>query len=319
MSPTRRQRSAAAADGVTVGVDELLALRRDAARLGPIVSRSPSRAARSGAQRARLRGRGMEYLESRLYTPGDDVRSIDWRVTARTGRTHTKLFQEERERPVSVIVDLAASMFFGTRRAFKSVLAARAAALVAWSVAARGDRIGALVSAGERHLEVRPRAGRRGAMAVIRALVALGNERPAAGAGLAAALARARRVLRPGSLLLVISDFYDLDDEALRHLTRLRAHDELVACWVRDPLEIEPPPPGRYPVSDGRDFAVLDLASAEVRAQYLDHVAQHRDRLVDACTRLNIALVALRTDQDPAEGLARDLAAWSPAPQAIGQ
>jgi uncharacterized protein (DUF58 family) len=317
MNRVRRTRPAAVRDaaGVRFDVDELLALRRDAARLGPVIARSAS-SSLAGGHRAKPRGRGMEYVESRPYMPGDDVRSIDWRVTARTGRAHTKLFQEERERPVSLVVDLAPSMFFGTRRAFKSVLAARACALVAWSVVTRGDRVGALVAAGERHLEIRPAGGQRGALAVIRGLVALGNEPPQAGApgGLAGTLLRARRVLRPGSLILVFSDFYGLDEDCVRHLSRLRGHDEVVACWTHDVLESEPPPPGRYPVTNGREFTVLDLRSAEVRERYAEHVDAYRARVLNACARLSMPLVALRTDNDPVLDLARGLAAWSPVP-----
>ena len=108
------------------------------------------------------RGRGMEFEEVRAYQPGDDIRNMDWRVTARTGRPHTKLFREERERPVLFLVDLGPSMAFGTRVAFKSVVAARAAALLAWAARDNGDRIGGIVFAGKRHRELRPAARERG-------------------------------------------------------------------------------------------------------------------------------------------------------------
>ncbi len=98
-----------------------------------------------GANRSVYRGRGMEFAESRLYQPGDDVKSIDWRVTARTGQTHTKLFQEERERPIVILTDMRAMMQFGTRNRFKSNLAAEVAAMMAWTGHDGGDRVGGLV------------------------------------------------------------------------------------------------------------------------------------------------------------------------------
>ena len=158
--------------GIEVDVDDLIGLRFRAQRLELGIARR-ARQTMTGAHDSRFRGRGMEFAESRIYQPGDDVRSIDWRVTARTGRPHTKLFQEERERPVILLVDLGASMFFGTRKAFKSVLAAETAALIAWAAMHGGDRVGALVAGRSAHMELKPVAGRRGVLRVLRALAAL--------------------------------------------------------------------------------------------------------------------------------------------------
>ncbi len=98
----------------------------------------------AGNRQSRFRGRGIDFQESRNYQPGDDIRTMDWRVTARTGRPHTKVFQEERERPIIIVIDCNPSMFFGTRVAFKAVIAARLAALIAWAAIRNGDRIGAV-------------------------------------------------------------------------------------------------------------------------------------------------------------------------------
>ena len=133
--------------GTTFSTADLVGLRPRAAGLSLDASLS-SRVGRSGIRVSRIRGRGMEYSESRIYLPGDDIRRIDWRVTARTGRPHTKLFHEERDRPVLFVVDLGAHMRFGTRGAFKSVVAAEAASLLAWAAAENGDRVGGLVPGG---------------------------------------------------------------------------------------------------------------------------------------------------------------------------
>lgn len=293
--------------GIEASVDDLIRLRFRAQRLELGIARR-ARQSMTGAHESRFRGRGMEFAESRIYQPGDDVRSIDWRVTARTGRPHTKLFQEERERPVILLVDLGASMFFGTRTAYKSVLAAECAALIAWAAMGGGDRVGALVSGRSAHRELKPVSGRRGVLRVLRALAAL--SRQAADdeeqqIRLADSLLRARHVARPGSLLVVISDFYSLDEEAAGHLTRMRQHNDMLACWIHDTLEREPPPPGRYGVSDGWQTATLDTIGRRARARYRSTFADQFEALRTTLGRLAIPLLPIATGDDVADALRR--------------
>ena len=293
--------------GIEVDVDDLIGLRFRAQRLELGIARR-ARQTMTGAHDSRFRGRGMEFAESRIYQPGDDVRSIDWRVTARTGRPHTKLFQEERERPIILLVDLGASMFFGTRKAFKSVLAAETAALIAWAAMHGGDRVGALVAGRSAHMELKPVAGRRGVLRVLRALAAL-SRRAGDDEGqkidLSGSLLRARHVARPGSLLVIISDFYGLDEAAVGHLTRMRQHNDMLACWIHDTLEREPPPPGRYGVSDGWQTATLDTVSRRARARYTASFAGEFERLRATLGRLAIPLLPIATGDDAAEALRR--------------
>ncbi|MDX1654777.1 MAG: DUF58 domain-containing protein, partial [Candidatus Competibacteraceae bacterium] len=158
--------------------------------------------ASAGLHASRFRGRGIDFQESRNYQPGDDIRNMDWRVTARTGRPHTKLYREERERPVILLIDTGPTLFFGTRVAFKSVIAARAAALIGWAAVAAGDRVGASFFGAGPHGELRPLGGRRGALGLIRILADRlqpgDRPEPLPGDGLGAALGRVRRVARPG-------------------------------------------------------------------------------------------------------------------------
>src|SRR5215472_11552904 len=185
--------------GVRVQLDELVLLRLRARRLARPAQRVGGKQA--ATQLSRLRGRGVDYAESRNYQPGDDIRQMDWRVTARTGRPHTKLFQEERERNVLLVVSHNPSMHFGTRVRFKSVQAARCAALLAWAATMNGDRIGAIGYGPGLNAEVKPGGGSRGALRVLRALrewdaiTAQGH----ATVPLAQALQRAQRLARPGS------------------------------------------------------------------------------------------------------------------------
>lgn len=282
----------------TVTVEELVALQGDARHL----TLSGSQAARTplaGQHRSRFRGRGMDYQESRSYQAGDDIRNMDWRVTARTDRPHTKLFQEERERPVIVCVDLAPRLFFATRGCLKSIVAARVATLLGWSAVAHGDRVGALVFNRGNH-ELKPRAGHRAVLALIQLLVAKteplgGDQARSDERGLSAALARLGRVVRPGSLVFVISDFWLFDAEVAAQLARLRRHNDVVALQIADPIEIDAPPPGRYAIHDADGERVLDLRSARARRQYEQYFERQRERLQKALSQIGVPLVRLMT------------------------
>ncbi len=305
----------AATPGVVhAGSDELVRCRLQAGDLR-LDRRQPARSAITGAHASRFRGRGMDYLESRTYQPGDDIRSMDWRVTARTGRAHVKLYQEERERPVVVMVDLGPGMFFATRGAFKSVIAARAAALIGWAAIQNGDRIGALLFNGGHH-EIRPQGGQRGVLRLIRELVTA-TEPGKAMTGHAAcnesshlneALLRLRRVARPGSLVFILSDFYALNADTKRHLQALRQHNDIVACQIVDALELEPPLAGRYAISDGIDTGLLDTRSADRRTAYTDYFASHHAAVRKLMQQSAVHLHRLTTTDDVARSLRHGLA-----------
>ncbi len=291
-----------------VSIDELIALRQQARKL-KFGQRQAALAQLSGNHASRFRGRGMDYQESRIYQPGDDIRSMDWRVTARTGRPHTKIYQEERERPVVVCVDLNPGMFFASRGALKSVVAARAAGLIGWAAIAHGDRIGALLFNGEHH-ELPPRGGKHGVLRLIRQLVAQSDplenlKQPSHPQGLNTALARLRRVSRPGSLIFLLSDFYGIDDETGNHLMRLRQHNEVVAIQLVDALELSPPPPARYAVSDGRHTGILDTRSSKARKAYTDFFSQHHQTVRNLMRSRAIPLLQLTTEDDVASSLRR--------------
>ena len=151
--------SSSTADGlIHVSTQHLIQLRHAAQSL-PLKT-AKVRALQTGQYYSPFRGRGMEFDEVRLYQPGDDVRTLDWRVTARTGKAHTKLFREERERAVYVWVDFRNPMFFATRGVFKSVMAAKIAALLSWSAHHQRDRVGGLLFSDDQHYELRPRGGK---------------------------------------------------------------------------------------------------------------------------------------------------------------
>ncbi len=260
----------------------------------------------TGAYVSHFRGRGMEFDESRPYQPGDDPRNIDWRVTARSTEAYTKLFREERERPVLVVVDLRSNMHFATQGCFKSVSASRAAALISWAAHHRGDRIGGLIFGDSTHRELKPKLGRQSALRYVHELVnhpdwETGAERTATDeeAPLTQAMAALRRVARPGSLVVVISDFVGFSRAAQAYFAGVARHSEVLAVFISDPLEHDLPPPGRYRLVCFDTELAIDTYARTARQDYEHAFEERRHRLEVFCQRYGIHLLAMSTQDDP--------------------
>ncbi len=295
----------AAIEGVTaVGLAELVALRRHAARVRAGTART--RVPLAGAHTSHLRGRGMDYAESRAYQPGDDARAIDWRRPARSGRPHTKLFREERERSLLLLVDTHASMRFGTRARFKSVQAARAAALAAWSAARAGDRIGALAFGALRDA-VTPHGGTRGVLAVLGALARWDARAGEHTEPLSEALSRARRLALPGSRVLLLSDGACTDADARAALTRLAGRAEVRVLIVADALELHAPPPGSYAFETPQGRAQVDLLEATARFRFRDALAAGQHALIEACDAAGVRWRRITGSDDPLPAVSASL------------
>lgn len=288
--------------GVQPALGALLDLRRYGAAMRRALALDDE--AREG-ERARSRSQGMDYAESRPYSPGDDVRRIDWRVTARTGRGHTKLYRVQRSEDLCCLVDQRAPMRFGTRAAFKSVVAAEIAALTGWAAAAGGDRFGALIL-GVRNGELRSGPAERSAAALCAALAAgAGDEAPADEPSFDALAARAAEGTATGTRFVVISDFADADAAFARATRLLRARGALVLVWVLDPVEERLFPSGRYPLTDGRDEIVLDAAAPGVRAAHAREFAARRERLARCAALPGARCIVVRTGEDLFSSLER--------------
>jgi uncharacterized protein (DUF58 family) len=254
----------------------------------------------------------MEYAESREYTPSDDARHIDWRLTARTGRAHTKLFQAERERLTLVVADTAPTLYFGTRVRFKSVQAARAGAVAAWAAVRDGDRIGALRGA-TREPPVAPAAGARGALRVLDALTRWYAAAPADDQGLAVALDHAQRLLRPGSRLVVLADPRSIATLPDRRWPALAQHHEVIVLLLTDPLEAAPPP-ALLPFFSGGHRVELDLGSAAQRQRWQREFVHPVQAAIDTLPARGVRVQALPSDAPseawlPLLGRARPLVA----------
>lgn len=287
-------------EGVVAELNELIALKRFVKR---VQYKPDSRVQRVGNHLSRLRGRGMEFSEVRNYQAGDEIRHMEWRVTARTGRPHIKVFEEERERAVVIFGDFSPSMHFGTRLAFKSVVAARLAALIAWTAVKQGDRVGGLLYSSDTHSEFTPRSRETGILPMLASLCDYtkqpgpqGNVAPSI--VMSDELLRLRRVVKPGSILVLISDFYQMNLECIKHLTRICAHNDVLAYHISDALELAPPKPAIYAITDGQQEILLDTGNSRVWSDYQTWCEQQRADLQTQFKRLHIQYTQVSAGED---------------------
>jgi len=277
--------------------------------------RKKASSAISGLHDSRFRGRGMDYQESRVYQAGDDIRNMDWLVTARTGTAHTKLFQEERERPIHIIMDCNQSMAFATRKEFKSVTAAKAASLLAWAAVKNGDRVG-VMSYGKNGIHhEKPIAGKRGMMRLIAHLVQADANENTGKTLLQEALKRLRTIIRPGSLIIIISDFYHLGDEVKRHLIQLNKHNDVLALFIADTFELHTPLPGIYGINNGEKSVIFNSHKSHDVANMQKKQNQHLDAIFENIQKSGVPVIPVMTHdklQDKIKhALKSPAAAWS--------
>ncbi|MEM1111181.1 MAG: DUF58 domain-containing protein [Pseudomonadota bacterium] len=280
----------------------LIALRFPARQLR-LERRSRALSLLSGPNKSNFRGRGIDFEEVRSYQPGDDIRTIDWRVTARTGDAHTKMFREERERPVLVVIDQRNRMFFGSRHCFKSVLAAQLGALLCWSALENGDRVGGLVFNDRQHRDIRPRRSRKTVLALLSELISYNQALPdgeTPAQNFVDVLSKMRRVARPGSSVYIVSDFAGFErDGAAEHLYQLAQHTEVTALCCSDPLESELPRAGNYVVTDGQQRVVLNTATKSLRSRFQAQASARHEMLTQVLQPLGIPLLKASTAQSP--------------------
>lgn len=285
--------------GIYTDIASLLNTRHWAKDL-KLFSRQAARSMLLGETRSRFRGRGMEFEEVRPYQAGDDIRSIDWRVSARTGDTYTKLFCEEHERPVHVIVDQRNSLFFGSQTQFKSVLAAEVATAIAWAALAGSDRIGGQIISDYSERDIRAKRNKQAVLRFIHDLNELNTALPinidqAKSANtISNSIEECRRITRPGTAIFIVSDFHDFDDNAAKALSTLGRHCDISLIQIVDPLEESLPLTGDVAISNGKDRLSVTI-NKQLKQQYLETLDNHQQQLEQAAIRARAHYAKLTT------------------------
>ncbi len=290
--------------GVYTSLDDLVRMQYRVRGL-TFLPRQPVHSLLSGRHASRMRGRGLNFEEIRGYLPGDDVRSIDWKVTARTRETHVRVFTEERDRPALTVIDQRMAMFFGTRRALKSVVAAETGAASAWRILDQGDRPGAVVFDDDGWEVVRPHRSRKTVMRILETIV-LKNRALRADRARAPNPGIFNHVLdainqRAGHdyLITIISDFDGVDEESDRLLARMARHNDVLAVPVYDPSAQTGLPGGRLVVSGGELQMEIDTARGSVQQRMKDVVDRRLSRVMGWQDTLGVPVLPIGTHRDP--------------------
>jgi uncharacterized protein (DUF58 family) len=287
-----------------VSLDELMRLRGHA-RGFSLLPHQPPGGALAGRHTSRLRGRGLDFMELRRYQDGDDIRAMDWLATARLRVPHVRVYAEERDRVVLLVVDQRLTMFFGSRRATKSVVAAEIAALAVWRVVKAGDRIAALIFDDRERVVVRPSRRLATVQHVLSEITRLNTGLHAAAgapdpAMLNHALGEAARLATHDWLVVLISDANGADATTAQWVSRIGAHNDVIAIFVSDPLEAALPPLGMVVVAQGEARLSVDTGSAQLRQGHAEDFATRRDRIRSFGRHRAIPVLDVRTDADVA-------------------
>ena len=305
----RKPTSSKATPGVYVDLDDLIRIQFSS-RDFSFKPQQPVSSVLSGRYASRLRGRGLDFAELRRYLPGDDIRTMDWKVTARTRSPHVRVYTEEKDRAVLLLVDQRQNMFFGTRDRLTSVTAAELAALGAWRALAVGDRVGAVVFNDTDVVEFRPRRSRQTVMQILGEVVrqnhALAADRTVeSNPGQLNRVLERARILAPHDVLVItISDGFGTDATTERLSAGLVEHNDLLALLVHDPLRVDPRGP-RMTVSDGSLQIDLDLSDRKVSDAIAEDYRNDQEQLAHFLRRLSAPLLMISNQGDPVDQVRR--------------
>ncbi len=299
-SKSRQSGNCAKADGVYVQLDELVHLQHKASGFS-FLPKQPVHSVLSGHHTSMLRGRGLNFEELRNYLPGDDTRNIDWRVTARTRIPYVRVYTEEKDRTVWLLVDQRVNMFFGSRNKMKSVVAAEVAAISAWRVLSVGDRVGALIFDDSEIKVVPPHRSRERVLQIL-SQVEQKNRALNTDSGLnrnAAILNEALRQIsilaRHDCLVCLITDGDGTNSETRKHVTRLSEHNNILTAFIYDPLEKELPTAGRLRFADDSCHLEADTSNRKLRTAFQNEFEQRLAQIKSVSRRFSIPLLTLST------------------------
>ena len=296
----RKQSGSADTPGVYADLDSLMRLRFRASGFS-FLPRQPVHSILSGRHASKLRGRGLNFEELRNYLPGDDTRNIDWKVTARTREPHVRVYTEEKDRTVWLLVDQRISMFFGSRSKLKSVVAAEAAALAAWRVLSQGDRVGAIVFDDTDLQLIPPHRSQERVAQILKLIVQKNHELNARSEihpgpeMLNRALKRVASVARHDCMVCLIGDGTGIDGDTRKYVTRLTEHNDVLSIFVYDPLEQVMPAAGRLVFSDGSSQMEFNTSERALTDAYKKDFEQRLERMQQTSRRHSIPLLPVHT------------------------
>jgi len=286
--------------GVYADLDELIRLQFKVHGVS-FLPRQPVQSLLAGRRASRLRGRGLDFEEIRRYIPGDDIRTMDWRITARTRKPHTRVYTEEKDRPVLLVVDQRLSMFFGSQVAMKSVTAAEVAAMGAWRTLSVGDRVGALVFNDSEIHEIPPHRSRQRVMQILETVLEMNHALRVDGdiqsdpAMLNRVLEKVLHVAKHDYLVGIISDFSGADEETKNVVTRLASHNDVIALFIYDPLEADLPSFGKVIVSQGDLQLEVDTGDTKFRKQFSEQFESGLKTARDLMLKRGIPVLPIHT------------------------
>lgn len=305
------------ARGVYTHLDDLVRLRHMTIGFN-FLPRQPIHSLLSGRHASKLRGRGLNFEEIRRYLPGDDIRQIDWKVTARTQQPHSRVYTEERERPVIMVVDQRTGMFFGSQRQFKSVTAAEAAALVAWRTIAVKDRVGMVMFNDSECEAIRPQRSQFGVMRILKRVVDFNHLLSAKSPPtprdnmLNQALEQTQRLAAHDCLVVLITDGSGNDDRTRKLLTQIAQHNDVMVVFIFDSLEGNLPDVGRANVSDGSRYLTFNSRDTTLRERYQQQFDTARATARRFLLTRETPVLPLSTDEDTIKQVARALGHLTP-------
>ena len=312
MDWTKIRRKTVAADkppGVYANLDDLIRIQFKA-RDFSFLPQQPVSSVLSGRYASRLRGRGLNFEEIRRYLPGDDIRTMDWKVTARTRSPHVRVYTEEKDRAVLLIVDQRINMYFGTRDKLKSVTAAQLAALGAWRAVDVGDRVGAVVFNDTELADIRPQRSQKTIMSILGTVVRMNHAlqadaqvEPNPGM-LNRALEKALQLVPHDALVVMISDFFGVDGQTERLTARMAEHNDVLGLLVHDPIRLQPAKQN-LTVSDGSLQMEIDFADKRVREKLARDYREEQEHITHFLNRLAAPLLMVSNEGDVVDQVRR--------------
>ena len=295
--------------GAYANLDDLIRLQFKARNFS-FLPKQPVTSILSGRYASRLRGRGLNFEEIRRYQPGDDIRTMDWKVTARTRSPHVRVYTEEKDRAVLLIVDQRINMFFGTRDRLKSVTAAELAALGAWRAVDVGDRVGAVVFNDTELVDTRPQRSQKAVMSILGTIVQMNHAlkadarvEPNAGM-LNRALEKALQRVPHDVLVVIISDFFGVDEETERLTARMAEHNDVLALLVHDPIRLQPAEQ-RMTVTDGSLQMEINFADKQVREKIGANYRDEQEHITRFLSKLAAPLLMVSNEGDVVDQVRR--------------